>query len=99
MPRFDLYRRRGGAGYLLDVQADHLHLLPSRVVVPLLPPTAALPAIRGLTPLLTVEGEALAMMTHFLAAVPRRELGRPVGNLLAEHDAIVRALDMLLTGF
>lgn len=99
MPRFDLYRPRSGPGYLLDVQSDHLYLLPPRVVVPLLPPTPALPAIRDLTPLLAVEGETLAMMTHFLAAVPRRELGKPVGNLLAEHDAIVRALDMLLTGF
>lgn len=99
MPRFDVYRRRGGPGYLLDVQADHLYLLPSRVVVPLLPPTPALPPIRDLTPLLAVEGETLAMMTHFLAAVPKRELGKPVGNLLAEHDAIVRALGILLTGF
>ena len=39
------------------------------------------------------------MMTHFLAAVPRRELGKPVGNLLSDYDAIVRALDILLTGF
>ena len=99
MPRFDLYRPRAGPGYLLDVQSDHLHLLPSRVVVPLLAPTTALPAIRDLTPLLVVEGQTFAMMTHFLAAVPRRELGRPVGNLLAEHDAIVCALDILLAGF
>lgn len=99
MPRFDLYRPRGGPGYLLDVQSDHLYLLSSRVVVPLLPPTPALPAIRDLTPLLEVEGETLAMMTHFLSAVPRRELGGPVGNLLSDYDSIVRALDMLLTGF
>ena len=99
MAQYDVFRAPEGTGYLLDVQADHLYPLPSRVVVPLLPPTPALPPIRDLTPLLTVEGETLAMMTHFLAAVPKRELGRPVGNLLAEHDAIVRALDMLLTGF
>ena len=71
MPRFDLYRPRAGPGYLLDVQSDHLRLLPSRLVVPLLPPTTALPAIRDLTPLLVVGSETLAMMTHFLAAVPR----------------------------
>lgn len=99
MPRFDLYRRRGEPGYLLDVQADHLDYLPTRVVVPLLPPAAALPAIRDLTPLLTVDGEALAMMTHLLAAVPKRELGRSRGNLMSEYDDIVRALGILLTGF
>ena len=99
MARFDLYRRRGEPGCLLDVQADHLDYLPTRVVVPLLPPAAALPAIRDLTPVLTVDGEALAMMTHLLAAVPKRELGRPRGNLISEYDDIVRALGILLTGF
>jgi toxin CcdB len=68
-------------------------------VVPLLPPSPALPPLRGLNPTLVVEGENLAMMTHFMAAVPRRLLGRPVGNLLAQADDITRALDMLLTGF
>jgi hypothetical protein len=31
--------------------------------------------------------------------LPKRELGRPVGNLAAERDAITRALDLLFTGF
>lgn len=99
MARFDLYRRAGKLGCLLDVQSDHLYALRSRMVVPLLPPTAELPAIRDLNPLLTVEEETLAMMTHFMAAVPLRELGRPVGNLLPQADDITRALDILLTGF
>jgi hypothetical protein len=36
--RFDLYRRKRGEGLLLDVQSHWLDALPSRVVVPLLPP-------------------------------------------------------------
>lgn len=48
MARFDLHRRKGTPGYLLEVQSDHMYALPSRMVVPLLPPTAALPAIRDL---------------------------------------------------
>lgn len=99
MARFDLHRRKGASGYLLDVQSDHLYALRSRMVVPLLPPTTALPAIRDLNPLLTVDSETLAMMTHFMAAVPLRELGRPVGNLLPQADDITRALNILLTGF
>jgi toxin CcdB len=99
MPRFDLYRRAGQPGYLLDVQSNHLDALPTRMVVPLLPPSPALPPLRDLNPPLVVEGETLAMMTHFMAAVPRQALGCPVGNLLAQADDITRALDMLLTGF
>jgi toxin CcdB len=99
MPRFDVHRRSGGEGYLLDVQSDHLDLLPTRMVVPLLPDTTALPAIRDLNPLLALGEERLAMMTHYMAAVPRNELGRPLANLLAQADDITRALGILLTGF
>jgi toxin CcdB len=99
MARFDLYRHPDGPGYLVDVQSDHLYMLPTRVAVPLLPPAPDLPAIRDLNPLLRVGDEILAMMPQYLAAVPRRELGRTVGNLLDQADDITRALDILLTGF
>lgn len=99
MPRFDVHRARGRRGYLLNVQSDHLETLPTRVVVPLLSPEPDFPRIAELTPMVTVEGESLAMMTHYLTAVSRRELGRVVTNLCAERDSITRALDILLTGF
>ena len=35
MARFDVYDRPGGAGYVLDVQADVLNELNTRIVVPL----------------------------------------------------------------
>jgi toxin CcdB len=97
--RFDLYRPKRGPGLLLDVQASWHEALPSRVVVPLLPPSAALPPLSGLNPVLLVQGAPLALMTHFLAAVPRSELGRSVGSLAHEQDAITRALDLLFSGF
>ena len=99
MARFDLYRPRRGPGYLLDIQSNWLDRLPSRVVVPLLPPTVALPVIRDLTPVFRVGEEEVAMMTHYLTAIPRRELGLAVGSLAAHQDEISRALDMLMTGF
>ncbi|MGX9573154.1 CcdB family protein [Mesorhizobium sp. f-mel] len=39
MARYDFYRRAEGDGYLLDVQADLLKSLNTRVVIPLMPPT------------------------------------------------------------
>lgn len=99
MARFDLYRRPGGPGYLVDVQSDHLYALPTSVVVPLLPPGPDLPAIRDLNPMLQVGEERLALMPQYMAALARRELGRPVGTLLDQADDITRALNILLTGF
>ena len=88
-----------GPGALLDVQADLLDHLRTRVVVPLLPREGAPPPIRDLNPVFEVRGAALVMATQAVVAVPVRDLGRPIGSLRHEADAITRALDVLLTGF
>lgn len=99
MARFDLYPRPGGSGHLVDVQSDHLYLLPTRMVIPLLPQGEELPPIRDLNPLIPVGEEIWVLMPQYMAAVHRRELGRPAGNLLDQADEITRALNILLTGF
>ena len=99
MARFDLYRPRQGPGLLLDVQSHFLDFLQTRVVVPLVPPDRMPKPIRDLHPVFEIEGAQLLLATQLLAAVPKRELGRAVGNLESERDAVTRALDLLLTGF
>lgn len=99
MARFDLYRRPDGPGYLVDVQSDHLYRLPTRMVVPLLPEGEALPPIRDLNPLIAVDATSWVLMPQYMAAVPRRDLGRPLGTLLDQADDITRALNILMTGF
>ena len=99
MARFDVYRGRHGVPYLLDVQSIFIDHLPTRVVVPLERLRERLPEIRDLTPTLQVGGEDVIMMTPLIASIPKRLLGRPVGNLESERDTITRALDRLLTGF
>ena len=101
MGRFDVHalRRQGGSGYVLDVQADLLQDLATRVVVPLQPPEAAPRPARGLNPAFAIDGRPHLMLTQFIAAVPARELGPPVLSLAACSDDIMRALDMLLVGF
>lgn len=98
MARFDAWPNPGGAGFLLDVQADLVRDLNTRVVVPLMPKAAApLPAAR-LNPVFVLDGEAHVMATQFLSAVPTSLLrGTPVA-LAAEAEAITAALDFLLTG-
>ena len=101
MARFDAYPRPDGApGLLLDVQADLMSHLATRVVVPLLPvghPDTPPPA-RGLNPVLEYDGERYVMMTEWLAAIPRGHLRRPVASFDARWDDLVRAIYILFTG-
>ncbi|WP_292551904.1 CcdB family protein [Mesorhizobium sp.] len=50
MARYDFYRRTERDGYLLDVKADLLEGLNTRVVIPLMPPSMAPVPGRRLTP-------------------------------------------------
>ncbi len=101
MSRFDVYSTPGRSrtGYVLDVQADLLQGLSTRVVVPLLPPDAAPKPAKSLNPAFEIDGHPHLMLTQFIAAVPAKDLRKPVLSLDARSDDIMRALDMLLTGF
>lgn len=90
---------RGRRGYVLDVQADLLSQLATRAVVPLLPLVVAPLAIRDLNPVFEIEGGPHVMLTQAIASVPAREMGRPVMSLGAHRDDVLRALDILLSGF
>lgn len=97
MARYDLYRAE--SGYVLDVQADTLDGLNTRVVVPIRSPEQAPQPGRRLNPIFEIEGRPYVMVTQFLSAVTSAELTQPIGNLSRFHDDIVAALDMLFQGF
>lgn len=97
MARYDLFR--DGDDYLLDVQADTLEDLNTRVVVPIQRPERAPKPGWRLNPAFTIEGNRYVMVTQFISAVPASELDLPVANLARHHDEIVAALDMLFQGF
>ena len=99
MARFDLYSGVGGGkGYVVDVQADLLESLATRVVIPLLPRDRT-EAIRDLNPVVRVDDEDYVVMTQELSAVPRFSLRRKAGSLAGRRDELTRALDVLLIGF
>ena len=101
MGRFGVYPTptQGGTGYVLDVQADLLAELDTRVVVPLLPPDLAPKPARDLNPVFDINGQLHVMLTQFLAAVPAKDLSKQVSSLDVHRDDIVRALDVWLIGF
>ena len=99
MPQFDVFKNVAEPGYLLDCQSDALSGLNTRLVVPLLPTDYAPKPSHRLNPLLSMDQEQFVMMTHFVSAVPTRDLGQAVGSLAQEYTVIMNAFDMLLTGY
>lgn len=99
MARFDVYRNPDGTGCLLDIQADLLSHLNTRVVVPLLPLSKSPQPARTLNPCFTIAEETLVMSTQFMAAVPANILKHPLTSLSGKRDDIVAAIDLLMQGF
>ena len=98
MAQYDVHRY-DGAGYLLDVQADLLDALNTRVVVPLLPLSDAPAPAARMNPVFDIAGTPHMMATQFLAAVPRAELGAKITSLEPHFANITAALDMVFQGF
>lgn len=104
MARFDVYENPNPATkaevpYLLDVQADLLDNLATRVVVPLIKLSAMGKAAQHLNPQFTINTEKLVMSTAELAGIPVSYLGEKAGTLKERRDEIIAALDFLLSGF
>jgi toxin CcdB len=104
MAQFDVFenpneKTHQAVPYLLDVQADVLDTLATRVVVPLITPSAIGKPIKHLNPDLTVRNEIVFMSTAELAGIPVRSMGERVGSLKDQRQEIIAALDFLFTGF
>lgn len=104
MSQFDVYRNRNPATrelypLLVDIQADLLADLQTRVVIPL---TQARPLVKLplaiLMPIIRVAGEAYVLVTPELAAIAKSALGARVANIDGQRDTIISALDLLVTG-
>ena len=101
MAQFDVFHnpRRGAFPLLLDVQADLLAPLATRVVVPMakFQRYGAKPITR-LNPTASVRGVEYVLVFQEVAAVPATALGKRVASLASRRDEIVAAIDLLFTG-
>ncbi len=98
MPRqFDVFRIAGGP-LVAVIQSDLLEAMHTRVVVPLLPVGTAGRPPAGLNPTVVVGGETVVLMPQLAATLTLAELGQPVGSIVSARDAVIRALDMLVSG-
>ena len=104
MAQFDVYgnpnpETNQEIPYLLDVQADLLDTLATRVVVPLINASTAGKPLRHLNPEFTVNETPVIMSTSELAGISVQSMGQKAGTLKDRRDEIIAALDFLLTGF
>ncbi len=104
MAQFDVYENPNKetnqtVPFLLDLQADLLDNLVTRVVAPLVVAAMMGGAVRHLNPRFKVKDNEVFMSTAELAGVPISALGEKVDSLREQRDDIIAALDFLFTGF
>jgi toxin CcdB len=104
MAQFDVYANSNRETcdlfpFLLDVQAEILDNLPTRVVVPLLTRSAISKPIPVLNPVFEIQQTEVIMSTPQLVGVNSYILGTKVCSVKEKRDVIIEALDLLFTGY
>jgi toxin CcdB len=97
MARFDVYRVDGTL--VVDCQADLLRDLTTRFVVPLLPRSAVAKPAARLNPEVGFKSHTYVLMPQAAATVKHSDLGPAMGSLEESTEAIIGALDMLISGY
>lgn len=103
MPRFDVYPTpllddKPHTPYWLDVQADLLSTLATRVIVPLRRTSKSTPLKDRLNPSFVVQRAEVFADVANLGVFPTRLLRQPVANLREHRFEIENALDFLFSG-
>ena len=102
MSQFTVYKNKNSRSkatfpLLVDVQADLLDELETRVVIPLTKaPAFSRKPINRLTPAIEVDGKTYLMITPQLAGIARSELGAVVDSVAEQRPAVIAALDLLV---
>jgi toxin CcdB len=99
MARFDVYTFKGRAPLVVDMQAELLARIGSRVIIPLLPSNSKTASLPRLMPTVILGGAEYQLVTTDLVAVPFDRLGALIGNLEDRRQIIVDAIDFLMQGF
>jgi toxin CcdB len=104
MAQFDVYENSNPETSelypcLLDVQADILGDLPTRIVVPLVNASAVIKPIPILQPELEIKGQRFYLQAAQLAGVSQSVLGFRICSAKASRDKIIAALDFAFVGY
>lgn len=103
MAQFDLYENQNRESceaypFLLEIQADILRDLNTRLTVPLAVASQQYKSL-PFTPLIEVHGKAYMVMFHLMASYPINEYGTMVGNLEKDRSTLLGAYDFMIQGY
>ena len=103
MARFDVRANRSRASrdripYLIELQADMLSALGTRLVAPLVTATDFGPAATRLNPGFRIGSRVFVMDTALMAGVPEKLLGEKVTSMADRSAEILGAIDFLVSG-
>lgn len=97
--RFQVYRITGTGQLVIDLQANILDDLGTRIVAPFLPASEFNRTIGRLNPRVDIGGELYIAAIHLMGAVPSSQLNGPELDLTERGDEITAALDFAFQGF
>ena len=99
MTQLAIYRLRAGDELVCRIQTDFGVATPFLLVAPLVRRDAWGPPIPRLHVPVDVAGVAHLILMTQMVSIPASELGAIVGDASPHRDAIVHAVDLLVTGF
>jgi toxin CcdB len=103
MAQFDVYENssaqsREAYPLLLDIQADILRDLNTRIIVPLTPSAGGKKPL-VFTPILEIGGRKYAALFNLMASYPTAELGEGIANLADTRSILMAAYDFVIQGY
>ena len=96
--QFDIYRSDDGV-LVVVVQADILMHLPTRVVIPLVSSEDMSVGFNTLMPDILEGDSKMRLFPQQIATVMTSSLTTYIGSAAHQRDEIIRAYDLLLTGY
>jgi toxin CcdB len=97
--QFSIHRLRTGGELVCRIQTDWGVSTPYLLCAPVVRRDAWGPSIPRLHLAIEVDGAACLILMTQMVALPAAEVGEIVGDASRERDAIVHAVDLLVTGF
>lgn len=102
MAQFDIYAvpvaDADYAPYLVELQSDLVSELETAIVAPLVRRADAGPIVHHLHPVIRFGSEELVLRIGELVSLPRTVLGRKVGSIKSDREALMAAIDIVFFG-
>ena len=85
--------------YLIDVQTTLLSDIETRIVIPVaLKSKFGKGIIKNLNPIIIINKKEYVVITQQISGIPSNQLGSSICNCLSTRQAILSAIDFLITG-